>query len=143
MMKPYGQRNLTEEQRVFNYRLSRARRISENAFGILSSRFRVFLTTLCVNPENAVKIVLASIALHNFLRSKIPSRYTPPGTFDSEQNGKLEEGLWRQECQVCPFQDLPNYKKGRQSMKADDVRHLLCQYVNGPGQIPWQWNVLV
>ena len=30
MMKPYPQQNLTADMRVYNYRLSRARRISEN-----------------------------------------------------------------------------------------------------------------
>lgn len=39
LIKPYSQSNLTTEKRVFNYRLSRARRTVENAFGILSNRF--------------------------------------------------------------------------------------------------------
>ena len=38
MMKPYPQQNLTTERRVYNYRLGRARRISENLFGILANR---------------------------------------------------------------------------------------------------------
>jgi hypothetical protein len=39
LMKPYPHRNLTPTQRTFNYRLSRARRCVENAFGIMSNRF--------------------------------------------------------------------------------------------------------
>ena len=33
-MKPYAQTNLSDRKRIFYYRLSRMRRISENVFGI-------------------------------------------------------------------------------------------------------------
>ena len=43
MMRPYPRRNTTDMTKVnFNYRLSRARQVIENAFGLLESRFRVF-----------------------------------------------------------------------------------------------------
>ena len=38
MMKPYPQRDLTTEKRIYNYRHSRARRISENLSGILANK---------------------------------------------------------------------------------------------------------
>ena len=45
-LKPYSQSGLTPMKRVFSYRLSRFRRVTENAFGILTNRFRVFSTKM-------------------------------------------------------------------------------------------------
>lgn len=67
LMKPYNRRNLTREQAIFNYRLSRARRISENAFGILVSKFRIFERPIALIPHKVDKIVLACCAIHNWL----------------------------------------------------------------------------
>ena len=86
MMKPYPQRNLTVEKRVFNYRLSRMRRISENGFGILASRRRVFRRPFQLQPEKVKLIALTAITLHNWLRSNASSGkvYVPPGLADTE-----------------------------------------------------------
>ena len=78
LMKPFPQRALDPPSRNFNYRLSRARRIVENAFGMLAQRFRVFLTTINVRPKTAEKIVMASCILHNMLRNLTPNTYSLP-----------------------------------------------------------------
>ncbi|KAK8787435.1 hypothetical protein V5799_022789 [Amblyomma americanum] len=54
-------------KRIFNYRLSRARRCVENAFGVMASRFRIFRRVINLLPENADYVVMASCVLHNFL----------------------------------------------------------------------------
>ena len=52
-MKPFPAKSLDDASRVFNYRLSRARRVSENAFGIVVHRFQIFLSTIPLEPKKA------------------------------------------------------------------------------------------
>lgn len=88
LLKPYPFRNLNATQRIFNYRLSRARRVVENVFGILAARFRVLGKPIALYPSNAKKVTLAVCALHNFIMSRNRSRaiYAPRGTFDQEND---------------------------------------------------------
>lgn len=59
LMRPYPGNQLTdEEKKIFNYRLSRAHRTSENAFGILARRFRIYERRLSVTPEHVNIVVL-------------------------------------------------------------------------------------
>ena len=75
LMKPYPHRNLTKEQELYNYWLSRSRRVVENAFGILSSRFRVLLSAINLCPNKVSKIVLTCCYLHNYLRKRNGEAY--------------------------------------------------------------------
>ncbi|KAM4019366.1 uncharacterized protein ACNLHF_000069 [Anomaloglossus baeobatrachus] len=69
LLKPFPQSTLTQERRIFNYRLSRARRVVENAFGIMANRFRVFHTPINLKLQSIDSVVLACCTLHNFLPS--------------------------------------------------------------------------
>lgn len=64
-MKPFGRTSLMGDKRVFNYRLSRARRVVENACGISSSRFRCLLNMINAEPDRAKAIMDAACVLHN------------------------------------------------------------------------------
>ena len=70
LMKPYPLKGKGKAYQIANYRISRGRRVVENAFGILSSRFRVLSSIILVHPERVKIIVLACVVLHNMLRAE-------------------------------------------------------------------------
>jgi DDE superfamily endonuclease len=128
IMKPYGSRNLTREQRIFNYRLSRARRVVENAFGILCSRFRVFGRPIALSPEKVEVVVLAACCLHNFLlrNATSASQYIQDDTLPS-----------------CDLPKLSKQGGNRSSTKALTVREEFCRYFNSPcGSVSWQVDAI-
>ena len=88
---------------MFNYRLSRARHIVENAFGLLASVFRIFHKPHIVKPSTAEDITLACVYVCNFLRRNSTAKelHSPPGTLDFENtdDGTVIEGEWRREIQ--------------------------------------------
>jgi len=69
LMKPYPGRGLTNEKHLFNYHLSRARRVVESAFGILTQRFRIYHRKMCLLPETVVSVIKATVVLHNMLQA--------------------------------------------------------------------------
>ena len=118
------------------------RRVNENAFGILSSKFRVFLSTLCVKPENAVIILHAALSLHNYLLCKCPNIYNPPASVDTQNGeGDIFDGDWQNTVESCLIHNI-NIPGCNCTRNAASVRDCLCEYVNGPGQVSWQWKIL-
>ncbi|XP_041378671.1 putative nuclease HARBI1 [Gigantopelta aegis] len=74
LMKPYSGHQLTREEMIANYRISRARRVVENAFGIMAQRWRVLLSTMQQMPVTVQTIVEACVCLDNFIRLRNPAR---------------------------------------------------------------------
>lgn len=65
IQKPYTNAVLSEKERYFNYRLSRARMVVECAYGMLKSRWRVLHRRCDSNNETMKVKSLACIVLHN------------------------------------------------------------------------------
>ena len=70
LQKPFTCANPTDKQSYFNFRLSRARMVTECAFGQLKGRWRV-LYRKCEASQESLKInILACIVLHNICIEK-------------------------------------------------------------------------
>ncbi|XP_065058577.1 uncharacterized protein LOC135686303 [Rhopilema esculentum] len=82
MIKPYACGVLDERKRIFNYRLSRAGRVIEKAFGIMASRFRIFRRPIISSPKKVTPFTKAVVALHNFLIAD--NGYCPMGLADTD-----------------------------------------------------------
>ncbi|KAI8502377.1 hypothetical protein Bbelb_199650 [Branchiostoma belcheri] len=135
LQKPFGMRNLTHQQRIFNYRLSRARRVVENAL-LLASRFRVLLTTLNVLPCNAARVTKACLVLHNVMRDRYPQMQN--AELDGDVDGVVVAGSWRD---VGVLQDCEQEGSTgeRSSRKGQVMRQYLMHYMNNDaGSVPWQ-----
>nr|CAH7769621.1 unnamed protein product [Callosobruchus chinensis] len=142
IMKPFpGKHDKGSKYRIFNYRLSRARRVVENTFGLLANVFRVLPKPMLLQPDKVASVVMTCVLLHNFLRRSTSSRslYSPYGRFDFEENGKIIDGAWRQAntdimTSLLPLRNIPR----KPSMDAKEIRKEFAEYFITSGKIPWQ-----
>ena len=142
IMKPYPATKLTLPQRIFNYRLSRCRRIVENAFGILATRFRILRREIEMEPDNAAIVVMACVVLHNFLRDKAAAAYVPQEATDWEdRNYQQHKGVWRGEA-ALPGRE-PTVVRNRSS-KVKEMRNKLANWVlTKEGELKYQYQVVL
>jgi hypothetical protein len=70
IMRPYPQKVLDNERRIFNGRLSRSRQMVECSFGMFSSKFEILQRAMWCNLETATAVTKAVCILHNFIRMR-------------------------------------------------------------------------
>ena len=105
----FPQSNLTMGKRVFNYKSSRSRQISENAFGILANRWRIFRRPFALEPEKVKIITLSALIMHNWLQSVLSSGkiYIPQSLVNSEDTShEMLAGNWRSDVPTESWFDL-------------------------------------
>lgn len=139
LLKPYAAQGISARNRIYNYRLSRSRMVVENAFGILTTRFRIFRKEITMHPAGTEKVVLACSVLHNFLRRKCGVTYMPQRSIDSEgDNHLIERGLWRNEP---PLPSIEPTRNKNYSKYAGSIRNRLADYfLQKEGEVTWQYE---
>ena len=136
LMKPFARRNMDMQQRIFNYRLSRARRIVENAFGILANRWGCLLTMLRQSPRTVTSIILTCVTLHNLMRIRFPQLQNAQLDRDDDHHNVIP-GAWRNQAAM---DDMGRPQAGnRAAREAKEQRLYLKHYYNSDvGAVPWQ-----
>ena len=148
LLKPYPGTTLSEEERIFNYRLSRGRRIVENTFGIAASRFRVLRRPIIAKIDTVVQITKAIVALHNFLMSSRKETdsysYCPVNYVDQDGPAGTKPGEWRMdESENTGFLPLKKIGSNNYSKTAKATRDLFKRYFNSAqGSVPWQTEMV-
>ncbi|XP_039299417.1 uncharacterized protein LOC120355158 [Nilaparvata lugens] len=129
IMRPFPKDKLTNERRIFNYRICRCRRVVENAFGILAHRWRLYFRPLQCEIDTVQKIIKATTVLHNYLCSK--GDITTVRT--EEEIAEANKNCWK------PL----NRSRLREGKDAIEIRNHFVQYFNSEhGSVPWQWQHL-
>ena len=142
LMRPYpGQ--LSGEERIL-YRLSRARRVIENTSGILTARWKINHSPIIASLKNAGSYVLATIALHNYLRLTDNAGYTPAGFVDSKAlSCEIRPAEWHWVVDnVAGMSSIPSVCGSRYSNNAIAMCEALKDYVNSEtGSVESQGHV--
>lgn len=149
LLKPYRRNTAAGHEETFNYRLSRARRVVENAFGILSTRWRALESKMNVDVELSETVVAACVVLHNYLKSTdsvdyTEPRYVPLHYVDYEnEDGDLILGDWRSNVGDHAYASTPLEVKDKPSRLHYSVREKYKTYfTSDDGSIPWQNDVV-
>jgi hypothetical protein len=125
LMRPFSGRGISEERRIFNYRLSRARRCVENAFGILAQRWRIYRRPIIANPQSVCDYIKATCVLHNFVGVSAADI--------SEVNDQIQSGALQS---ITPVSN-------RSATNAQQIRQQFCNYfVSNEGGVTWQQDIV-
>ncbi|CAG2195955.1 unnamed protein product [Mytilus edulis] len=136
LMKPFSIRGMSKEQAITNYRISRGRRVVENAFGILAQRWQIFLSTMGQVPDTVSVIIETCVCLHNLMRMRYPNLQNVQLDMEDDLHN-LVPGLWRANANMHEVNSVvgPN----RDTVAAKKQREYLKLYFNSPaGSVPWQ-----
>lgn len=123
-LRPFCRRGLDVRKQIFNFRLSRARRIVECAFGILTSKWRVFHTPLQLSVGTVDAVIKCACVLHNYI---LANGIIPDNGATLQPDANLSGNC----LETC------------QQQTGWQIREAFANYLSSvEGGVPWQYGVL-
>ncbi|XP_049920195.1 putative nuclease HARBI1 [Epinephelus moara] len=131
-MRPFPGTQLHGSRRTFNIRLSHARLIVENTFGILSSQWRMYRGVFGISPANVDACVKAACILHNFLRK------TTKRTWRTPRPPAGQPGPPPADREAAGLQPVPRMGSNNSTWEALRVREAYLSYFSNERSVAWQ-----
>ncbi len=121
LMISFSNRNMSDVQRIFNYRLSQGQGI---AFSILANQFQCVLSPLLQQSNTVNSIVLACVCLHNLMHMCYPGLQNALLDQEGEQY-QVILGSWRNGANL---QDVDNLVGGNRISRMSK-KHVFFNYL--------------
>lgn len=133
LMRPFPENqsigNPTKEE--FNYRLSRARRVTENTFGITNSLFPIFSRPFDIKCDEARNnLIISSCLLHNLIRNENEeyfSSHRVESVISNQHNE--EEAINTDSLELVPREQINS---------AIQARNTFVDYFSTIGKLTWR-----
>lgn len=134
IMTPYPRStSLSMTEKIFNARLSHARRVIECSFGILVRKWQLFEKPIAFKLETTEQIIMAMACIHNFL---ITSEMDLPS---EERNYSFEIDLSDDESDEESDEEIERNNIVKDEAKL--IRQQIKKYFVLPyGSVPWQYD---
>lgn len=135
LLRPFASRTPPYDERIFNYRLARARRVFDNTFNVLTNRFQCFHRPIALDSDRVDSIILAACTLHNFLLHNCQN-YIDLMSLDYEdtENGAVVHGT---RIESAALLDLTLTTTSTTNI-GKTVREEYKKFFNGAGKVPFQ-----
>lgn len=130
IMRPYPANCIRgdPQKKIYNYRLSRARRMVESAFGIMVQKFEIFQRWQKMSTKHLDMTVLACTCLHNFLID-----VNNIHSFQSEP----------QNVPDSIFEPIQQLNENADVTSIMSIRDKFAEYFcSNAGSVPWQNDII-